>query len=435
MSSNRKLAAAPKQFSLDRRGTIQLALAFAGTQFLFAKQLAAATRIFVNITSSTYGGVGNGTTDNTAAFNAAFTAIGAAGGGALYIPPGTYLITGSISYTGNGPITIYGDGQNVSIISIAPSMGIATAVNIAPSGPYSPVTIRELSFQPNSGITTLTNCTALAVSYSSPDLFNHLTIDNCDFNPTNELGFQTALALTNVNASTIRDVLYHANSSVTFATLSSCIDVRFNNLDVSNSAGIGIQADSYSQGLYISNSVFNGCANAVNTVSGGGAGLLGLFIDGSVMQSSGGPCLNLNQTTSGYITNTAFDSPNYNNVINLSNCNEIQINGCSINGAFNTLSGANGVNIGGTGNSVNNCSFTNLSVGVALESGATANTGRGIRMFQLGASVLIGAPVVQSGTTCYAIVDLSGNITNFFEWLGPNDTSLYTTKRNYYSQP
>lgn len=46
-----------------------------------------------NVKDSAYGATGNGTTDDTTAILAATTACGTAGGGTVYLPPGTYKVT------------------------------------------------------------------------------------------------------------------------------------------------------------------------------------------------------------------------------------------------------------------------------------------------------------------------------------------------------
>ena len=59
-----------------------------------------------NVTS--YGAVGDGTTDNTAAINAAIAAVNAAPGGSIYFPAGNYYYAGSLSAI-TKPCTVYGD--------------------------------------------------------------------------------------------------------------------------------------------------------------------------------------------------------------------------------------------------------------------------------------------------------------------------------------
>ena len=67
------------------------------------------------VTPQDYGATGNGTTDDTAAVQAALTAVGAAGGGTLYVPPGTYLLSSALS-AGAG-VSLLGAGPGVSVLS------------------------------------------------------------------------------------------------------------------------------------------------------------------------------------------------------------------------------------------------------------------------------------------------------------------------------
>jgi hypothetical protein len=57
-----------------------------------------------------YGAVGDGETDCTEAFTTAIADIGERGGGSIFIPPGTYLLSSSISVPSN--IVLYGDGPS-----------------------------------------------------------------------------------------------------------------------------------------------------------------------------------------------------------------------------------------------------------------------------------------------------------------------------------
>jgi hypothetical protein len=75
-----------------------------------------------------FGAVADDTTDCAAAFNAAFSAMIAAGGGALYVPSGTYRIKSKITVVCNAQqhIVVYGDGRYLSILdfSTASDLGL-----------------------------------------------------------------------------------------------------------------------------------------------------------------------------------------------------------------------------------------------------------------------------------------------------------------------
>lgn len=71
---------------------------------------------FVNVLDN--GAVGDGVTDDTAEIQAAIDAVFAAGGGTLYFPPGTYLVTGlSLNWgTAETSIMFVGAGKNATVI-------------------------------------------------------------------------------------------------------------------------------------------------------------------------------------------------------------------------------------------------------------------------------------------------------------------------------
>lgn len=70
-----------------------------------------------NVKASTFGAVGDGINDDTAAINRALAALVAAGGGILFFPPGTYKNTGLDAIS--TAVTILGCGPRISILSIA----------------------------------------------------------------------------------------------------------------------------------------------------------------------------------------------------------------------------------------------------------------------------------------------------------------------------
>lgn len=72
-----------------------------GTSQFIKDVLGATTSQFFNVKASAYGAIGDGTTDDVNAIQAAANAADAAGGGIVYFPPGTYKLTTTISVTGN----------------------------------------------------------------------------------------------------------------------------------------------------------------------------------------------------------------------------------------------------------------------------------------------------------------------------------------------
>jgi hypothetical protein len=70
-----------------------------------------------------YGAKGDGTTNDTAAIQACINDAVAAGGGAVFLPTGTYKITSAISVISN-KISIYGEGADATVIQALSCNGI-----------------------------------------------------------------------------------------------------------------------------------------------------------------------------------------------------------------------------------------------------------------------------------------------------------------------
>jgi len=62
-----------------------------------------------------FGAVGDGVADDTAAIQAAIDAVGAAGGGSVYVPVGTYKLTDTLTVT-NDYVALVGDGSSASVL-------------------------------------------------------------------------------------------------------------------------------------------------------------------------------------------------------------------------------------------------------------------------------------------------------------------------------
>ena len=88
-----------------------------------------------------YGCAGDGVTNDTTCISNALTAAAAAGGYKVYLPAGTYLVTG-LTFTGQ--IEIEGDGDGKTIIY---STTNAPIVNVDPNGSFRGPTIRNLTIR------------------------------------------------------------------------------------------------------------------------------------------------------------------------------------------------------------------------------------------------------------------------------------------------
>lgn len=70
----------------------------------------------VSVKDLQFGAKGDGVTNDTAAIQAAIDYLIAKGGGALYIPSGTYNVNAPLVVTNGSRLRIYGDGPDISII-------------------------------------------------------------------------------------------------------------------------------------------------------------------------------------------------------------------------------------------------------------------------------------------------------------------------------
>ena len=89
------------------------------------------------ITPQDYGALGNGSNDDTSAFQSAINAVAAqAGGGTLFVPPGTYKLSSALA--GASEVSILGVGQS-SILSQS-----STTANVLT---YAATTLVNISIQ------------------------------------------------------------------------------------------------------------------------------------------------------------------------------------------------------------------------------------------------------------------------------------------------
>lgn len=94
-----------------------------------------------------FGATGDGTTNDTAAIQAAINAAATAGGGQVYLPPGTYRLNSGISWTASN-IHLVGAGQGAT--KILANFATGNVVSVGSSG-TNPATcsIRRMSFRSN----------------------------------------------------------------------------------------------------------------------------------------------------------------------------------------------------------------------------------------------------------------------------------------------
>lgn len=84
-------------------------------------------RWFASVNDTRFGATGNGVTDDYAAIQAAIDAAVAAGGGTVYVPPGIYLVSATLSWTA-APVLLIGAAMNATEIRATHSGGAVIRV-------------------------------------------------------------------------------------------------------------------------------------------------------------------------------------------------------------------------------------------------------------------------------------------------------------------
>ena len=121
-----------------------------GTDTSLADAFATVGSAFINVKASTYGAVGNGVANDTSAIQAALDAAQTAGGGTVYFPKGTYLVSSAL--TVHALVSLQGDGPGASIIQS--SGGSSTSILVFSVSATYPAFIRGLQLKYVSSIST-----------------------------------------------------------------------------------------------------------------------------------------------------------------------------------------------------------------------------------------------------------------------------------------
>jgi hypothetical protein len=136
-----------------------------------------------------FGAVGNGSNDETAAFNAALAAIGTSNA-SIYIPQGEYIISSTLFVPAG--IHIYGDG-NLTAIKYTGTGSLFSATNASGLHIEKLVLVGPGSANADTAITLATTNTSTCVNYQS---FQHLVIE----------GFQTGINVGGTCNTDFRDI-------------------------------------------------------------------------------------------------------------------------------------------------------------------------------------------------------------------------------------
>ncbi len=390
-----------------------------------------------------------GASDSSAGFQSALSALQALGGGELYVPPGLYVISRPLTYAG-ASLSVVGCGQTLSVLRVTKPV---TALSVALETTGNTITMRDIGFcplMPRGGGTALSITGQNAVSGTQSCL-----IEDVDFcvAANGYTSFANALVLSAVQRGNVRNVNMHSDVGIvrggSFATISNCVDVRFNNcaIDIVDTAFF---VAGYCEGLHIVDTIVANANAAIATgstpYSGDGANtalinLLGLYVAGCEFNCNQGSA-NLAYVSTGWISNTHFSTGNDQfPALALLGSSGVQVSNCEFTGQFNTAAPKNWVGI--TVASLNGwasvamildgCLFQNLGRGIWLQPGSYNTTALGLRM--VSGPGLVGDPQTIGTYVVRAFDDTSGNASNVLQAAASQPGAFSRTDRLVYSRP
>lgn len=139
-----------------------------GTTTTFLNAFGALSGLVFNVKSPAYGAVGDGVVNDQTAIQAALAAAVAAGGGVVFFPKGTYLITTAIAWS--HIVSIVGVGADLSVITTNSGTNARILTWDSGTPPASPLLISGMSFSASQANTGEQLNSSVAVN---------LTIDRC----------------------------------------------------------------------------------------------------------------------------------------------------------------------------------------------------------------------------------------------------------------
>jgi hypothetical protein len=129
---------------------------------------------YVNVLDS--GAKGDNATNDTAAIQSAINAVFAAGGGTVYFPPGTYLVTGLSLNWGSSAVSVnfVGSGQTATVIK---KTGVSVDAMFDLSASASDGTYSEFT---DMRITGNTNGDGFTITNLARNVWRNVRVDNCN---------------------------------------------------------------------------------------------------------------------------------------------------------------------------------------------------------------------------------------------------------------
>ncbi len=219
-----------------------------------------------------YGAFGDGIHDDTAAIALAINAASVAGGGTVYMPGGTYLVTapsssskGAIELVDN--ITLQGDGMGETIIKLADNQGALSGILRTPSSKVNhDVTVLDLTIDGNrDNQTHQQNGFFCGVSPGSPLYDENITVERVEIMNCSGYGFDPHEITRNL---VMRDNVAHGNGLDGF-TLDFQVDAVVENCVAYNNGVHGFLIVTTSDDVRLVNCVSYGNGSSGLTIASG----------------------------------------------------------------------------------------------------------------------------------------------------------------------
>lgn len=152
-----------------------------------------------------FGAVGNGTTDDTAAIQAAIDAVNTAGGGVVFFPEGQYVFNG---ITPKSNVTLQGVRMGSKLLQVQPNTATQTGIRkLNGNGSLSNFHVKELFFNgrreqnPGNQFNHI-----IYIALGANETLENFTVENCDFEDAQEDFIRVASFATTGVANNIRIV-------------------------------------------------------------------------------------------------------------------------------------------------------------------------------------------------------------------------------------
>jgi len=206
-----------------------------------------------------FGTIGDGVADDTAAIQAALNSIPATGG-MLYLPPGTYKTTSTLTLLGKSNVTVFGAGMGASVINASAVTGNLMVLGYNPgSSPPLPATLSNVTLRGFTLYGSATPAMEKIINYRGINnvvfdamefyngynegvycdgqipAFDGLTFTNCYFHDCNKGNLSNGI---NTNTLGVTNIIIENNR---FERMSTGLYVLGQNISISNNQFVDIR--------------------------------------------------------------------------------------------------------------------------------------------------------------------------------------------------